>query len=145
MRLLTLCTGLLALIVTIVAPKNDGKGLHRFRLGCSHIPQDQKVGVHQVLLIPPHVFWGIIKHLYNVIDHREYYLVCRGVADGHSKVIVYLIPCDGHVLNLLYSASMSARTLEKMPESICKIFRSSKCQKLVHCLTLNVLFITHQS
>ena len=58
---------------------------------------------------------------------------------------MYLTPHDGNFQNFPYYASMSSRMLEKTLESTCNIFRLSTCQSMVNCLSLTILFMTHQS
>ena len=72
MRLKTIWMRVIALTVIIAAPKNDEKGLHRFGIFWSHLPQYQKGGVRTVLLITLSCCMGNYEHLYNILYHIKY-------------------------------------------------------------------------
>ena len=136
----------LSFIGTISAPQSDLIGICWFGIVLLHLPQYKKVSVRQVLLITSSsIMW--IHRAYLLCNQPWIILLCLvGISQWSSRGICVFYPRVMIIFAIFpYSMSISERTLETISGSTCDKFRSSTCQSMVHCLSLTILFITHQS
>ena len=81
-----------------------------------------------------------VQHVFNVIGHLDHYLALVREVKCHSQVLMYptTLYGDGSLLAKLVLISV-------ISIFTCKSFRSSTCQRTVHCFPSIILLAMHQS
>ena len=100
MTLPAVCLDVLSFTGIIVAPQSDERGLRWSGIVWLHIPQYKKLVCVRCLWLKLNVFWDVIKHLSNLVNHVEYYFTWWGLGNGHHEIFMYFTPRDGHFRNI---------------------------------------------
>jgi hypothetical protein len=90
-----------------------------------------------------HLRIGLSQDLLNLSIHLDHYLPFHRKINGHSQIFMDLSSChcERCILGSILVHRMSSTTLGSM----CEIFRSSTCHRMVHCCPFIILFAIHLS
>jgi hypothetical protein len=85
------------------------------------------------------------KHVLDIVDHFYFHFARVGIIQSHTQVVVYWSPCDcdGSFLAKLVVNQLDDAGIHLGVD--VGYFKSSACQRIVHCFPSIVLLVTHQS